>query len=282
MNPTFGWMIDYPASMQVAPFAANGRVQTTGVTISNVPLDLSGPLDPLRSFPPDGAALRVWHNEGGPVSPTYEDDATFPLSLSDFEEIQPYVGGSEPTPLFASFNGDGIAYAAAVWFGPETSGGDRSAIGDAVASLRFPPTRLGTTINDRLIVLGAASGFEVGSVTRFDRSELPINEGYFDEYQGDFSFYLVRGTSGFYGVATDFLGNGSRCDLAVEHHPLRFSCPALGAVWDRDGRVLTPPALPPADGQTDLLVLPTPISWDGNVMIDPFGNWPEAAVEAWS
>jgi hypothetical protein len=40
---------------------------------------------------------------------------------------------------------------------------------------------------------------------------------------------------GFYAVATDFLGNGSRCDLSVELDPIRFTCRPTGAVWDRYG-----------------------------------------------
>jgi hypothetical protein len=39
---------------------------------------------------------------------------------------------------------------------------------------------------------------------------------------------------------------------------------------------------PFADGVSDLLILPVVRSWDGNLMVDPFGNLPETAVDAWS
>jgi hypothetical protein len=35
------------------------------------------------------------------------------------------------------------------------------------------------------------------------------------------------------------------------------------------------------DGTSDLVILPTLRSWDGNLMLDPFGNAPEEADEAW-
>jgi hypothetical protein len=280
-DQAFGWTLSYPASMHVAPFGGI-RSSSMGVTVSNVPIDLGSSFEALRSFPPNGAVLRIWHNEDGLPGPVSENDTALPLSFSNFQEIDPYIGGSEPRPSFLGFNEDGVTYAAAVWFGPQASSEDRAAIAGMIASLRFPTTHPETTINERLIVLGTADKYDVGSVTRFDRSELPIDTGFLAQYRGDFSFYLVHGTGGFYAVATDFLGNGSRCDLGVELDPIRFTCPSTGAIWDRYGHVLTPPSSPSADGQTDLLILPTPISWDGNIMLDPFGNWPQAAVQAWS
>jgi preprotein translocase subunit SecD len=279
-DQTFGWTLSYPASMHVAHFGGI-RSSSMGVTVSNVPIDLGSSLEALRSFPPNGAVLRIWHNEDGLTGPIHENDTALPLLPSDFQEIDPYIGGSEPRPSFLGFNEDGVSYVAAVWFGPQASSEDRAAIAGMIASLRFPATHPGTTVNERLIVLGAADNYDVGSVTRFDRSELPIDTGFLAQYRGDFSFYLVHGTGGFYAVATDFLGNSSRCDLGVELDPIRFTCVSTGAIWDRFGHVLTPPTSPPADGQTDLLILPTPISWDGNIMLDPFGNWPQAAVQAW-
>ncbi len=280
-DPTFGWRLNYPSSLRLSPFGTTDGANATGVTISNVPIDLGASIDALRSFPSDGVALRIWHNEDGPVAPITEDDTALPLSISDLQPIEPYVGGSEPAPSFLGFEEDGVPYAAAVWFGPDATQEDRAALATAIASLRFPATSPITTIGDRLIVLGAAGDYEVGSVTRFDRSELPINDGSFAQYEGDFTFYLVHGPGGFYAVATDLLGNGSRCDLRVETAPLRFTCPSLGAVWDRFGNVVTAAASSPADGVTELMILPTPISWDGNVMLDPFGNWPQAAIDAW-
>ena len=96
----------------------------------------------------------------------------------------------------------------------------------------------------------------------------------------EFTFYLVRGPSGSYAITTDFLGNGAKCDLQVLRRPLGFACPAEGWRWDRIGNVLEAGATWP-DGTSDLLILPTPLSWDGNLMLDPFGNAPDEAEDAW-
>jgi hypothetical protein len=78
------------------------------------------------------------------------------------------------------------------------------------------PSRLISTlsIDRRLIVLGPADDYAVGSVTRFDRDDLPL-DGVFADYEGEFMFYLVRGPSGFYATTTDSLATGlsviSRC-----------------------------------------------------------------------
>jgi hypothetical protein len=128
-------------------------------------------------------------------------------------------------------------------------------------------------------VVGPAGTEAIGSITRYAREDLPL-DGAFSEYEGQFAFYLVRGTADYYAVTTDFLGNGTRCDLQVEPASLVFSCPDAGWKWDRYGRVLRR-GEPWPDGLRDLLVLPVVESWDGNLMVDPFGNSPEAAVNAW-
>jgi hypothetical protein len=278
-HPRFGWSIDVPVGFGAFPIHVEPVHQATGVLISNFEVEEPWSLAELRDFPPDGAALRIWSNDGGPVAPISDDDSRLPLELSDLEEITRYVGMSEPRPLFGAVYGDGHPYAVAAWFGPDASEEDRAAIESALRSVEFRPTHPDTIIDRRLIVLGPADDYAVGSVTRFDQDDLPL-DGVFADYEGDFTFYLVRGPSGFYATTTDFLGNGIKCDLQVLRQPLSYACPAEGWQWDRFGHVLEAGA-PWPDGTSDLLILPTPRSWDGNLILDPFGNAPEEADEAW-
>ncbi|MGH2673672.1 MAG: hypothetical protein ACRDHC_11915, partial [Actinomycetota bacterium] len=228
-----GWTIEVPPGFEARPFATSGlsRGGSSGVVIADFRVPDPASLSYLGTFPAGGAALRIWHNEGGPIAPVSRDDARLPIDLDSFREIDPYVRGSEPTPLFRSFNANGSTLNAAVWLGPDASLTDRVSIASAVRSLAFPATEPGA-LGDRLIVLGSAHDFEIGSVTRYDRRDLPLDEGRLAEYHGRFRFFIVRGPGGFYAVTTDFLGNGTRCDLAVEQDPLVFSCRGEGWAWD--------------------------------------------------
>jgi hypothetical protein len=278
-HPRFGWSIAVPAGFGAFPIHVEPVHEATGVLISNFEVEDPSSLDEFRDFPSDGAALRIWSNDRDPVAPISDDDSRLPLELSDLDETTRYVGMSEPRPLFGTVYGDGHPYAVAVWLGADASDEDQAAIESALRSVKFRPTRPDTTIDRRRIVLGRADDFPVGSVTRFDRKDLPL-DGVFADYEGEFSFYLVHGPTGFYAITTDFLGNGIKCDLQVLRQPLTYACPAEGWQWDRFGHVLEAGA-PWPDGTSDLLILPTPRSWDGNLMLDPFGNAPEEADEAW-
>lgn len=278
-HPRFGWSIDLPEGFEAFPIRVGSFIGETGVLVSNFEVEDPRSLAEFRDFPSDGAALRIWSLEGIIGAPLPNDDSRLPLDLSILEETTRYVGMSEPRPLFGTIFGAGHPYAVAVWFGPDASEDDRAAIESALRSVEFRLTHPDTIIDRRLIVLGPAEDYAVGSVTRFDRDDLPL-DGVFAEYEGEFTFYLVRGPSGFYATTTDFLGNGTKCDLQVMRQPLSYVCPAEGWRWDRFGHVLEAGA-PWPDGTSDLLILPTPRSWDGNLMLDPFGNAPEEAAKAW-
>jgi hypothetical protein len=278
-HPRFGWSIDIPVGFGAFPIRAESINGETGVLVSNFEVEEPWSLAEFRDFPSDGAALRFWSLEGIIGAPLPNDDSQLPLDLSVLDETTRYVGMSEPRPLFGTAHGDGHPYAVAVWFGPNVSDEDRVAIKSALRSVEFRPTNPDTVIDHRLIVLGPADDYSVGSVTRFDRDDLPL-DGVFADYEGEFTFYLVRGPSGSYAITTDFLGNGIKCDLQVLRQPLTYECPAEGWRWDRFGNVLEAGA-PWPDGTSHLLILPTPRSWDGNLMLDPFGNAPEEADEAW-
>jgi hypothetical protein len=278
-HPRFGWSIDIPVGFGGFPIRAESINGETGVLVSNFEVEEPWSLAEFRDFPPDGAALRIWSVEGVGHPPMPDDDSRLPLDLSILEQISRYVGMSEPRPLFGTVYGAGQAYFVAAWFGPDVSEDDRAAIESAFRSVEFRPTHPHTIIDRQLIVLGPADDYAVGSVTRFDRNDLPL-DGVFADYEGEFTFYLVRGPSGSYAITTDILGNGIRCDLQQLRRPFTYACPAEGWRWDRFGNVLEAGA-PWPDGTSDLLILPTLRSWDGNLMLDPFGNAPEEADEAW-
>ncbi|MGH2679598.1 MAG: hypothetical protein ACRDG8_03815 [Actinomycetota bacterium] len=280
-DPTHGWTIDVPSGMDLVPIETEGRVVVTGAVISNSPIEHPESLSELQDFAPESVVLRIWHNEGGLLFPISEDDASFPISIGDLHLVKPYVGGSEPRPLYTSFFARGTDFNVAIWFGAEASDEARTAISEALSTLRFPPTEPGTVLNDRMIVLDNASSYAVGSATRYDRAELPLDTGRFADYKGPFSFYLVHAPNGFYAISTDFLGNRQRCDLQLDRPSMTFSCPGTGWGWDRAGRAFSR-GKPWPDGVDDLLVLPAPTSWDGHIMIDPFGNSPDSALGAWS
>lgn len=279
-DPAAGWSIEIPDGFTAQPFSTDGgRATTEGVAIANFPIERPESLESFRAFPAGGAVLRIWRNEGGPVGPVVDDDASFPLSAASFHAIDPYVGDAEPTPRYRSFNADGATYAIALWLGPEIDERSAGQLGEAVATLRFPPTEPMSLVDRRLIVLGPEAP-PTGTAIRYDRADLPIDPELAD-YRGDFTFYLVGGSARPYAVTTDFLGNGARCDLRFDPDTVSFSCPEQGWAWDRYGRP-TRRGRPFADGVSDLLILPVVRSWDGNLMVDPFGNLPEAAVDAWS
>jgi WD40 repeat protein len=280
VDPTYGWSIEVPNGMTLFPIDAY-REALTGAVISNVPIDHPDALSDLAELPSDGVVLRIWHDERGLMGPVTEDDASFPLAIDRLRRVDRYVGGSEPQPLYGWFFAGGTDFNVAVWFGEGARGEARDAIARALSTVRPAPTEVGTVLHDRMIVLNGASTYALGSVTRYDRSDLPLQSGRFSDYRGAFSFYLVHAPNGFYAISTDFLGNGEKCDLQVDRPSMTFSCPGTHWSWDREGRTLTR-GDPWPDGTDDLLVLPTPISWDGHVMIDPFGNAPEEAMRAWS
>ncbi len=76
------------------------------------------------------------------------------------------------------FVANSFAYTMVVWVGPQVSDTDHGAIRDTVSSLTFLPLREGTVIQREFsfYVLATPDGFPVGSVTRFDPSDLPATD----------------------------------------------------------------------------------------------------------
>jgi hypothetical protein len=259
----------------------SARLDIRGVTVSNFGLSvvpLNEGMEPLRSFPADGVAFMVWTFEGGPVGPSPTSEASFPLDPSGFHRVDRYAGGAEPAPIHLSFGARGRPYSAAIWIGAEADPADRAAMMEVVRSLRFDPLVPGT-IAGQFYVIGAASRFATGSVTRIDETDLPTDEGSFSDPA---PFFVVRGPGGFYGVlGRHLLPDQSECEVEFDPSPFEFVCPVNGARWNHLGQLVDDPTAEVGGADRDLLILPTLVTDDGLLLVSPFWNVLEQAVEAW-
>jgi hypothetical protein len=166
-----------------------------------------------------------------------------------------------------SFVGNSFQYELSVWVGEAASPADRDAVESVVSSLAFRPLDQGTVIRREFAfyVLGTPDAYPVGSVTRFDQSNLPA-AGVADR---SFAFYLVRTEKGFYALSwpNDHTYDYTNCDVTFDEATHRFTCPN-GAVWAPDGSVVTNPD-PSKYPDDALAVLLARLSLDGHVLVSP-------------
>jgi hypothetical protein len=134
-----------------------------------------------------------------------------------------------------------------------------------IPSLRFLPLRTGTASEGALTyyVLDMLERYPVGSVTRFDHSNLPRSNG-----GTPFPFYLVHSGEGFYALAWpgDLVHGYKDCDVTYDVSVRQFSC-SNGARWALDGAVLAKPGVRYRDDP--LAVLSVRISLNGQVLVSP-------------
>jgi hypothetical protein len=256
----------------VEPFDVSARWDIRGVTISNFGLSVvpfNEGIEPLRSFPANGVAFMVWTFEGGPVGPLPTSEASFPLDPSGFHRVDRFAGGAEPAPMHLAFGARGRLYTAAIWIGPDADPADREAIREVVRSLRFDPLVPGT-IAGQFYVLGPASHFAHGSVTRIDETDLPTEHGSFSDPA---PFFVVRGPGGFYGVlGRHLLPDQSECELEFDPEPFEFVCPVNGARWNHLGQLVDDPTGEVGGADRDLLILPTVVTDDGLLLVSRSGT----------
>jgi hypothetical protein len=212
----------------------------------------------LHHFPAGGVALEVWTVASTQVRPPAHDTA-FPLQVAKFTPVRGVAGGTEPTPLYQKFYGDGLQFEAAVWVGWRASMASTRAIWAAVRSVRFPPLRTRTIWQNRFYVLGPAKRYRVDSVTLFPSNSLP---------RGALSragFYLVHSPSEFYVVQLQVLVAGSHMLYLVRYDARRrqFFSPGTGLRWDPIGSPIDPAATPA------LQITPATVSQDGHVLYAP-------------
>jgi hypothetical protein len=266
-NQRFGWAIRYPAAWRIGHFQSAGMIESDGVRITNFVPDLEAPssgappMGWLRTFPPRGVALQIWYGERFPL-PGPEHDTRLPVTLASLHPIARYVGASEPRPLFGEASGNGFSFAVAAWFGPHASARDRARVEAILASLHFPRLKAWTFWNDRYYVLGSAAQYPVRSVFLIPASRLPVPPG----FKRSEPIYLVHAPGGFYAIDQHpTFQDRLSCDVQFHPETFRFSCPQLGLVWDRLGRLLTPGA-----DREDINAHPATITANGQVLYSPF------------
>lgn len=268
-----GWSISYPEGWKLDRFDEfTGRVTFTGIAISNFGAE-GGVQDSsfLRDFPEDGVAIEVFYREGGPAPIDTLPDDGFPLSFADLRAGQPMASPVPGVETYQGvFVGNSFQYSIALWIGQAASTADRDAVRSIVSSLAFRPLDEGTVIRREFAfyVLETPDAYPVGSVTRFDQSNLPAAgaTGVADE---SFAFYLVRTEKGFYALSwpNDYTNDYTNCEVTFDDATHQFTCPN-GAVWAIDGSVVTNPD-PSRFHDDALAVLLVRLSLDGHVLVSP-------------
>jgi hypothetical protein len=272
IDPAYGWTMTYNRALVERRAAVGSQpdlvenVRFTnfrpklGVTVTSPSASGNESLSQgwLRQFPASGVALEVWTVASTQVRPPAHDTA-FPLQVAKFTSVRKLAGGSEPTPLYQKFYGDGLQFEAAVWIGWRASTASAQAIWAAVRSVRFPSLRTSTIWQNRFYVLGPAKRYRVDSVTLFPSSSLP---------RGALSrtgFYLVHAPSEFYVVQLQVMVAGSHMLYLVRYDARRrqFFSPGTGLRWDPIGSPADPIAAPL------LQVTPATVSQDGHVLYAP-------------
>jgi hypothetical protein len=321
-----GWSLRYPSPLSlehstsgpgmatftevtVANFAqrsavVTGRTHDGGFVLVRPPLDRAG------RFPADGVAFRMLLVDGGPPPIGTVADSRFPIELSTFaryDDFRPtdYRALGVPHELARPIDADGQHYQALVLIGPAASGSERAAIEAVVASLTFPGLHTGEQAGDET-VLGPASSYSVGSVTRVRALGELCDGSVYRCHAGRQPFYLVHAPGrlhqpdliepceptpaactppgGFYALgwtSEDVLGGyRSACHLRFDRQDEQFYCTNSPARWDRTGRAIRiPRGARFADG---LQFAFAKVAWDGHVVFLPGlgGNPPRVDAHA--
>jgi hypothetical protein len=273
VDPTNTWEIDLPPeyhaeAVQLAtpsPFInVWGEWLVTGA--SRVPSELAaeGRVGVFASrLPASAALLEISQFSGGAYWLPSGPDSSFPVAIGG---IEPVMGGTPTGPriLTATIQADGDRFELQVFLGSSMTSAQRSVMAEVVASWRFLPLKPGTFIQRRSdwYILGSAASYPIGSVTRFDATNLP-HTGW------DFAFYLVRTAEGFYALSwSDDLSGGYKggCGVTFDEASRQFACPNR-ARWAIDGSVV---AKPDPSAPDDRLSVPlVRISLDGYMMVTP-------------
>lgn len=269
-DPNGAWEISYPERFRqgAIPKPAQPRGFFEGIWIANFdppppPDDAGGPLSSLSfEVPDDGVIVLVYQRFRGPFFIPREPDSAFPISFDDLKAERGLYQGAYLTD---SVLANGEPYTITVRWGPDATRVDQDAAADIVSSLRFLPLEEGTATGRELTfyVLGPPDRYPVGSVTRFDRSNLPASED-----AEPLSFYLVHVPEGFYALAwpANLVGGYQNCEVTYDPVARGFACPN-GASWALDGSVVAKPD--PGVPDDPLSVLLVRISLDGHVLVSP-------------
>jgi hypothetical protein len=264
-DPRDQWSITYPAAMfTVTSFDSSDRVTDTGVWVANYDAVFDEGYGGLDAIPNNGIALRIWRTEGGaPLQPASMDSA-FPLNTNDFVPDATFGMIEDPVVTTYEFQGDGIRYRAGLWTSSGSSDSDRSAMADIVGSLQFPSLEQGTIFGP-YYVLGVVDDYQAGSVTRIEPGDFPPSDAVWRV-----PFFVVHAPNGIYalGFGRSDQQNGYRdCPVVFDPNAFEFTCPDIGARWDRLGNVVTNPD--PSRYMDDPLQVPLlVIAHDNRVLVD--------------
>ncbi len=181
------------------------------------------------------------------LGPGHPRDTALPLRLGAFRR----TNGARWLPVQA----EGATFTAAVRTGASPSAADLAALKAIVASIRFPLLHTGTVAPSGYFVLGRATAYPPGSVTRI--------AGF-----GTIKpFFLVHDRTGFWIVRRpEGHDPGYGCAIRFDRTKRRFTCPN-GAAWSLDGHVLVNPK-PSLYQDEELLRSIAPVSVDGHILVD--------------
>jgi hypothetical protein len=134
-----GWTVRVPPGWHALPFdVSKGAVRFQGVQLSNVSLpapqiDRRVPIQARAdALPPDGVALIIART----FAPPGQSEVPLPLSLDDLASGS--APGGTPTLGAAYFAAGGWTFVATVETGPTAETAATQAVGEAVASFRYP------------------------------------------------------------------------------------------------------------------------------------------------
>ncbi|MEA2551258.1 MAG: hypothetical protein QOE25_1027 [Actinomycetota bacterium] len=252
---TSGWSANYPAGWSSALISRTPDGLGTGVSIS-----AAGSTGAGRG--PGDVVLTVTHALH-PDDPVHPDDSTFPLSPSNFKP-DPGPGGY----AYLGFRGNGVAYSAQLYVGPDASAADVNAMNDVIASIRFPSLRQESVQSNGWVSLGPAMNYPVGMGTAGSVRSLHL-------------IYVMRGPAGAYVLGdVPSCGEGESQTWDSTRLQVDIKCPNGPDIrYERDG---TPVPGNPAAYMKRLLAYPVLKAWDGTLLVWPHAMTPFAARHAWS
>jgi hypothetical protein len=218
-----GWSVEVPPGWHVLAFSGfDGRQRVAGAAISSVPLRASedGTFVHLDGVEPDGAAVVVFHAEGGPLSDALRDDSAFPLRWEDLTASRAY-GAMLP------FRARGLDFVLGVALGSEAPPDLEETARAVVGSIEPLPLHEGELLPSGYVVVRADLVGPVGSGAVVETSRGP--------------FLLVHAPGGSYafGLPADSPGTFSWDEAAREVVWMRHG--AVFARYDREGRVVLAP-----------------------------------------
>jgi hypothetical protein len=249
--------IDRPVSFRHGTFSELGG-GSSSLWFANFPAAFGGAGAFPTHIPEDGVILEIIRSDGPLVPVERMPDTALPLSTRD---LRPSTHRWSRINVIAN----GEQYLLWLHVSAGATPEDRAAARAVIPSLRFLPLRTGTASEGAITyyVLDVPERYPIGSVTRFDRTNLPRSSS-----SRPFPFYLVHAGEGFYALAWpgDLVHGYKDCDVTYDDSVGQFWC-SNGARWALDGSVLAKPGAKYRDDR--LSVLGVRISLDGQVLVSP-------------